>query len=66
MPADHPFLARLRQGPIVGDGGMGTVLYARGISFERSFEQLNLTEPELVKTIHLEYVAAGSWPSKVT
>jgi len=39
---------------------MGTELYARGISFERSFEQLNLTEPELVKTIHLEYVAAGA------
>jgi methionine synthase I (cobalamin-dependent)/5,10-methylenetetrahydrofolate reductase len=60
MPADHPFLARLRQGPILGDGGMGTQLYARGISFERSFEQLNLTEPELVKTIHLEYAAAGA------
>jgi methionine synthase / methylenetetrahydrofolate reductase(NADPH) len=60
MPVYHPFLERLRQGPILGDGGMGTELYARGISFERSFEQLNLTEPELVKTIHLEYVAAGA------
>ena len=60
MPADHPFLARLQQGPILGDGGMGTELYARGVSFERSFEHLNLTEPELVKTIHLEYVAAGA------
>jgi methionine synthase / methylenetetrahydrofolate reductase(NADPH) len=60
MPAYHPFLARLRQGPILGDGGMGTQLHARGISFERSFEQLNLTEPELVKTIHLEYAAAGA------
>ena len=60
MPTYHPFLERLRQGPIVGDGGMGTQLYARGISYERCFEQLNLTEPEVVKTIHLEYAAAGT------
>jgi methionine synthase / methylenetetrahydrofolate reductase(NADPH) len=39
---------------------MGTELYARGISYERCFEQLNLTDPELIKTIHLEYVAAGA------
>ena len=60
MPTYHPFLERLRQGPILGDGGMGTELYARGISYERCFEQLNLTEPEVVKTIHLEYAAAGA------
>jgi homocysteine S-methyltransferase len=39
---------------------MGTELYARGVSYERCFEQLNLTDPELVKTIHLEYAAAGA------
>jgi homocysteine S-methyltransferase len=39
---------------------MGTELYARGISYERCFEQLNLTEPELIKTIHLDYAAAGA------
>jgi methionine synthase I (cobalamin-dependent) len=60
MPTYHPFLERLRQGPILGDGGMGTELYARGISYERCFEQVNLTEPELVKAIHLEYAAAGA------
>src|SRR5258708_7226552 len=60
MPTNHPFLERLRQGPILGDGGMGTELYARGISYERCFEQLNLTEPELIKTIHLEYATAGA------
>src|SRR5437588_3573005 len=60
MPIHSPFLERLRQGPILCDGGMGTELYARGVSYERCFEQLNLTEPELVKTIHLEYAAAGA------
>jgi methionine synthase I (cobalamin-dependent)/5,10-methylenetetrahydrofolate reductase len=56
----HPFLERLRHGPLLGDGGMGTELYARGISYERCFEHLNLTEPELIKSIHLDYVAAGA------
>lgn len=60
MPTHHSFLERLRQGPILCDGGMGTELYARGISYERCFEQVNLTEPELVKAIHLEYAAAGA------
>ena len=39
---------------------MGTKLYARGISYEHCFEQLNLSNPELIKAIHLDYVAAGA------
>lgn len=60
MQTHYPFLERLRNGPLLGDGGMGTELYARGISYERCFEQLNLTNPELIKSIHLDYVAAGA------
>ena len=55
-----PFLERLAYGPLLCDGGMGTELYARGISYEHCFEQLNLTNPELIKAIHLDYVAAGA------
>src|SRR5215470_2761484 len=40
--------------------GWGTELYARGVSYERCFEQVNRIEPELVKAIHLEYAAAGA------
>ena len=60
MPTHSPFIERLRRGPILCDGGMGTELYARGVSYERCFEQLNLTDAELVKTIHIEYAAAGA------
>lgn len=60
MQRTSPFLERLRRGPILCDGGMGTQLYAHGISYERCFEQLNLDSPELIKTIHLDYVAAGA------
>src|SRR6266568_2488719 len=60
MRRPHPFLERLQQGPLLCDGAMGTELYARGISYDRCFEQLNLTAPELIKTIHLDYIAAGA------
>jgi methionine synthase / methylenetetrahydrofolate reductase(NADPH) len=56
----YPFLEQLQQRPLLCDGGMGTELHARGVSYERCFEQLNLTEPELIKAIHLDYVAAGA------
>jgi len=54
------FLDRLARGPILCDGAMGTQLYARGVSFESSFEALNLTRPELVSDIHRAYLAAGA------
>jgi methionine synthase / methylenetetrahydrofolate reductase(NADPH) len=56
----HPFLARLRRGPLLGDGAMGTQLHARGVSFERSFDELNLTEPRIVEQIHRDYIGAGA------
>src|SRR4030081_2019068 len=59
-PRVHPFLERLRRGPLLGDGAMGTQLHARGISFERSFDELNLTEPKIVEEIHRAYISAGA------
>ncbi len=39
---------------------MGTMLHARGISFDECFDALNLTKPALVAEIHREYIEAGS------
>src|SRR5438270_3931184 len=63
IPTDrraHPFLERLRRGPLLGDGAMGTQLHARGVSFERCFDELNLTEPRIVEEIHRAYISAGA------
>ncbi len=38
------------------DGAMGTMLYNKGIYFNTCFDELNLTNPELVKEVHQEYV----------
>lgn len=60
MGVEHPLIARLEQGPLLADGGMGTLLYQRGFSFERCFDELNLSEPEVILRIHQDYLAAGA------
>ena len=45
---------------LVCDGAMGSVLYARGVFVNQSFEALNLTRPELVAEVHGAYVEAGA------
>ncbi len=39
---------------------MGTMLYAKGIFLNRSFDELNLSQPDLVAEVHQEYVRAGA------
>jgi len=56
----HPFLQRLEQGVVLADGAMGTILYDRGIPFDRSFDLLNVQEPALVQSIHRDYIRAGA------
>src|SRR5262250_737843 len=45
---------------LVCDGAMGTMLYARGVFINKSFDALNLTHPDLVASVHDEYVHAGA------
>ncbi|MGE3273805.1 MAG: bifunctional homocysteine S-methyltransferase/methylenetetrahydrofolate reductase [Vicinamibacterales bacterium] len=59
MPAT-PFLDALGERVLVCDGAMGTMLYGRGVFVNRCFESLNLTQPDLVRAVHEEYVRAGA------
>ncbi len=56
----HQVLEQLRQGPLLCDGAMGTLLYARGVAYEQCFDALNLTDPERIQVIHSEYISAGA------
>jgi homocysteine S-methyltransferase len=56
----EPFLERIENRPMVCDGAMGTMLYSKGISLTRCFDELNLSSPQLVKEVHLAYVKAGA------
>ncbi len=54
------FLDRLKNEVLVGDGAIGTMLYAKGVGLEANFEHLNLVRPELVLELHGEYIACGA------
>src|SRR3954454_11430495 len=45
---------------LVCDGAMGTMLYGRGVFLNRSFDELNLTQPDLVAEVHQAYARAGA------
>lgn len=55
-----PFLDALEQRVLVCDGAMGTMLYGKGVFINRCFESLNLTQPELVRDVHQEYLRVGA------
>ncbi len=56
----HPFLQAIHNKPLLADGGMGTLLYARGASTEGVFEQLNETRPDLILQAHIDYLNGGA------
>ena len=54
------FLEALADRVLVCDGAMGTMLYAKGVFINKSFDALNLSRPDLVEQVHHEYVRAGA------
>src|SRR3984885_2667402 len=45
---------------VLFDGAMGTMLYARGVFINRCYDELNLSQPELIRSIHEEYLQCGA------
>jgi homocysteine S-methyltransferase len=58
MPGD--LLARLKTSAVLCDGAMGTLLYAKGIFINRCYDELNLSQPDLIRDVHHEYLQAGA------
>jgi homocysteine S-methyltransferase len=56
----EPFLEHLKDNLLVGDGAMGTMIYARGVPLSQSYDELNLSHPDIITSIHEEYVRAGA------
>src|SRR5271166_2260205 len=46
--------------PLLADGAMGTVIYARGVFINRCYDELNLSDPGLILSIHEDYLHAGA------
>lgn len=60
LSRSEEFRRQLAERVLIADGAMGTMLYARGVFINRSYDELNLSAPDLVLGIHREYVAAGA------
>src|SRR5467141_411613 len=54
------FQERLKRSPVLCDGAMGTLLYAKGIFINRCYDELNLSQPELIRGVHHDYLQAGA------
>jgi homocysteine S-methyltransferase len=54
------FIEYLQNKILLGDGAIGTYLYAKGIELGKDIERLNISEPDLIYSIHEEYIRAGS------
>jgi methionine synthase I (cobalamin-dependent)/5,10-methylenetetrahydrofolate reductase len=47
-------------GTALCDGAMGTMLYSCGVFINRSYDELNVTQPETVRSVHEQYLQAGA------
>jgi homocysteine S-methyltransferase len=54
------FLARLNSAPLLCDGAMGTLLYAKGVFINRSYDELNISQPDMVRGVHQDYLQSGA------
>ncbi len=45
---------------VLCDGAMGTTLYERGVFINRCYDELNLSQPELIRGIHEDFLLAGA------
>lgn len=59
MKSNNKFLKRLKKGIVLFDGGLGTEIYNKGVFINKCFEELNITNPSLIKQIHQEYKNIG-------
>lgn len=54
------FKDRIKKGPVLFDGGIGTQIYNKGIFINKCYEELNLTNQNLITQLHQEYKNAGA------
>ncbi|MEX2245724.1 MAG: bifunctional homocysteine S-methyltransferase/methylenetetrahydrofolate reductase [Dehalococcoidia bacterium] len=55
-----PFLTALEGRVLLADGAMGTLLHARGIATSACLDAVVLDNPDIVRRIHEDYIAAGA------
>ncbi|MCK4426692.1 MAG: homocysteine S-methyltransferase family protein, partial [Deltaproteobacteria bacterium] len=54
------FVEHLNEKVMLGDGAFGTYLFEKGVDLSKNTDLLNISDPDLVYSIHEEYIRAGS------
>lgn len=57
---EHAIQTDITRRILLADGAMGTMLYYKGVFINTCFDELNLTQPDLISEIHDEYVQSGA------
>lgn len=60
MKPNQNLLDKIRSDVLIFDGAMGTMIYQRGVFVNVCYDDLSLTQPQLILGIHKEYVEAGA------
>ncbi len=50
----------LKENLVLLDGAMGSLIYEKGVFIDKCYDELNLSRPDLITSIHEEYVRAGA------
>ncbi len=56
----HPLIELLHTRTLLADGAMGTLIHEAGVPMGTCFDQLNLSNPDLISSIHRAYLGAGA------
>jgi methionine synthase I (cobalamin-dependent)/5,10-methylenetetrahydrofolate reductase len=55
-----PFSEYIKDHLVLLDGAMGSLIYERGVFIDKCYDELNLSRPELIRSIHEDYLRAGA------
>ncbi len=55
-----PFEEYIKDNLVLLDGAMGSLIYEKGVFIDKCYDELNLSRPELIRSIHEDYIRAGA------
>ena len=57
---NRSFEEYLKDNLVLLDGAMGSLIYERGVFIDKCYDELNLSNPDLIRSIHSDYIRAGA------
>lgn len=54
------FTTYFKENLVLLDGAMGSLIYEKGIFIDKCYDELNLSRPDLIRSIHTDYIHAGA------